>query len=105
MKEKRVGIFRSQVCWLGGPSTRQCGWHVMVQMSCGDHVILESCYNSEVVGGGSNRCPGLGWRCDGVKPQASSRVWLDPIHGTCGILNKVGRVNPTEEMMEWLNGT
>jgi len=61
-------------------------------------VNLEGCYNSEVVGGCYDRSPGLGWRCDRVKPNASCQVWSDLIHGACEILNEVGRVNPTEGM-------
>jgi len=68
----------------------------MAQTSSEDHVILEGCYNSEVVGVCSDRSPGLGWRCNGVKPKATSQVWSDLIHGTCGILDEVGSINPTE---------
>ena len=98
MKEKRVGTLRYQVCQLDGLPMRWHGWHVIVWKSHEDHVILEGHYNSEVVGSCSDRSPGLGWRCDGVKPKVSSWVWSDLIHGACGILNEVGRVNLAQEM-------
>src|SRR5882724_7430975 len=71
-KIKRVGTLRYQVHWLSDQLTRWHQWHMLVQSSRVDHVILEGCYISEVMGGHSDWGSDGGLGCDGMRSKGSS---------------------------------
>jgi len=92
----RVGTLRSQACQRGGLLTRWHGWCMVAWLSCDDHVILEGCYISEVVMGGSTWSSGHRLGCNKVRSKGSSWVWSEPIYEAWGLLNEVGEVNPAK---------
>ena len=67
MKGKRVGTLRSQVHQLSGQALRWHRWHVMAQLSCDAHVMLEGRYIPGVVGSGSDWGLAHDLACDGVR--------------------------------------